>query len=241
MSAPSEKKSVLRLSDLDLRIGQTVQLICHGKQPVKHFTRLIGHAEPDFLMLRVPVANGWTVMFDEGQTFDVRVFCGVSLYQFETRLQALLLHPRNYMLMTCPQDIRETRLRSHERAQCALPVRVLQAPNLPAGEAHIGAYRFQDLSGLGAALVGPQALGELGQSLQVELCFALAATGTQEKLVLDADIQTVQPLRDSSGDTSGFQIGIRFHQIEPCVLLLVSELQKPLSQGAVHARHLSSR
>lgn len=231
MPKPTEKEAGLRLTDLDLRIGQTVQLIRHGQQPVKHYTRLIGHAEPDFLMLRVPVENGWTVTFDEGQSFDVRVFCGVSLYEFETRLQSLLLHPRNYMLMTCPQNIRETRLRSHERAQCALPVQVVQAPRM-AGEPQAGAYRFQDLSGSGAALVGPQALGEVGQSLQVELAFSLAATGTQEQLVLGADIQTVQPLRDASGQSAGFLHGIRFHRVEPCVLLLVSELQKPLSQGA---------
>lgn len=231
MSKPSEQKQDLRLTDLDLRIGQTVQLIKHGDIPVKYFTRLIGHAEPDFLMLRIPVDNGWTVTFDEGQLFDVRVFCGVSLYEFETRLQALLLNPRNYMLMTCPKNIRETRLRSHERAQCALPVHVLQAPHLP-DEAELVAYRFQDLSGLGAAMVGPQALGEVGQSLQVELSFSLAATGTQEKLVLDADIMTVQTVRESSGQSVGYLHGIRFHRVEPCVLLLVSELQKPLSQGA---------
>lgn len=231
MSKSSEKVPGLRLTDLDLRIGQTVQLIRHGKQPVKHFTRLIGHAEPDFLMLRVPVENGWTVTFDEGQSFDVRVFCGVSLYEFETRLQALLLHPRNYMLMTCPVDIRETRLRSHERVQCALPVRVLQAPSL-APQFQVDAYRFQDLSGSGAALVGPQALGEVGQSLQVELAFSLAATGTQEQLLLSADIQTVQPLRDASGQGTAYLHGIRFHGVDPRVLLLVSELQKPLAHGA---------
>lgn len=234
MSKSSEKQSGLRLTDLDLRIGQTVQLIRHGKQPAKHFTRLIGHAEPDFLMLRVPVENGWTVTFDEGQSFEVRVFCGVSLYEFETRLQALLLHPRNYMLMTCPSEIRETRLRSHERVQCALPVRVYQAPNL-ATQSPLDAFRFQDLSGSGAALVGPQTLGEVGQSLQLELAFSLAATGTQEQLLLGADIQTVQPLRDASGQGVAYMHGIRFHVVDPRVLLLVSELQKPLAHGGAKA------
>ena len=234
MTKTPEKPPQLRLTDLELRVGQTVQLISHGKKQVKHFTRLIGHAEPEFLMLRVPVENGWTVTLDEGQLFDVRLFCGVSLYEFETRLISQLLNPRNYMLMTYPQQIRETRLRSHERVQCVLPVHVLQAPNL-AVEAPVGVYRFQDLSGLGAAMVGPHALGEVGQSLQVELAFSLAATGTQERLVLSADIQTVQPLRDTTGKSSGFLHGIRFHRVEPCVLLLVSELQKPLFHGATQS------
>jgi hypothetical protein len=75
-------------------------------------------------------------------------------------------------------------------------------------------------------------LGEVGQSLQVKMEFSLASTGTQEELVVGADIQTVQPLRDTSGNSVGFLHGIRFHRVEPCVLLLVSELQKPLSHGA---------
>lgn len=230
MSQDNEK-SLLRLSDLDLRIGQTVQLITRGPQPAKYYTRLIGHAEPEFLMLRVPVENGWTVVFDEGQSLDIRVFCGVSLYEFETRLQTLLLHPRNYMLLACPAHIRETRLRSHERVQCALPVRIAQAPALESQTLHAG-YRLQDLSGSGAALVGPQPLGQPGQSLQIDLAFSLAATGTQEQLVMGADIQSVQALRDAAGQTTAYLHGIRFHQIEPRVLLLVSELQKPQSHGA---------
>jgi len=224
----------LRLMDLDLRIGQTVQLITRGPQPAKHYTRLIGHAEPDFLMLRVPVENGWTVTLDEGQSLDVRVFCGVSLYEFESRLQTLLLNPRNYMLLSCPSAIRETRLRSHERVQCALPVRIAQAPAWT-GTAMQEGFRFQDLSGSGAALVGPQMLGEVGQSLQVELAFDLAATGTHERLLMGADVQSVQPLRDATGQTTGHLHGIRFHEVEPRILLLVSELQKPQPHGTARA------
>lgn len=229
MSAETEKTS-LRLSDLDLRIGQTVQLITLGPQGSKYYTRLIGHVDPEFVMLRVPVENGWNVVFDEGKSFEVRVFCGVSLYEFKARLQTILLHPRNYMLLTCPDSIRETRLRSHERVQCALPVRITQPGTLSGPESQ-AAYRLQDLSGSGAALVGPRALGEVGEPLQLELEFSLAATGTQEQLLLGADIQTVKPLRDASGQTTAYLHGIRFHQVEPRVLLLVSELQKPQAYG----------
>lgn len=232
MTVNPENNTGLRLSNLDLRIGQTLQLIAHGPQPAKHYTRLIGFVEQEFLMLRVPVENGWTVTFDEGQRFDVRVFSGVSLFEFETRLQTLLLHPRNYMLMACPTTIRQTQLRSHERVPCALSVRVTRTP---AGQSEPSAYRLQDLSGSGAALVGPRALGEPGQSLQLGLDFDLAATGTHEELLLGGDIQTVQPLKDASGQVKAYLHGIAFHKVEPRVLLLVYELQKPLAQGVRRA------
>ena len=109
MVNPVEIDKIPRLSDLDLRIGQTVQLITHGPQPRKYFAPLIGFVEREFIMLRLPIEKGWTVQFNEGQSFDVRVFCGVSLFEFEVRLQTLLLHPRNFMLLSCPTSIRQTR------------------------------------------------------------------------------------------------------------------------------------
>ena len=224
MTSAHDHPTSPRLTDLDLRIGQTVQLITQGPQPRKYYTRLIGYVDHEFIMLRVPVENGWAVVFNEGQPFDVRVFCGVSLYDFQSRLQTLLLHPRNYMLLSCPAGIRQTRFRSHERVQCALPVQVVQAPSgqpVPAG------YQFQDLSGSGAALVGPQALGEPGQALQLRLDFHLMATDTQEQVTLGGIIQSVQPLRSPAGQTTGHHHGIRFEAVEPRILLLVNELLRP--------------
>jgi c-di-GMP-binding flagellar brake protein YcgR len=226
MSNSSETTPTPKLSELDLRIGQTVQLITRGPQPRKYYTQLIGYVEREFIMVRVPQENGWAVPFNAGESLDVRVFCGVSLYEFVCRLQTVLHHPRNFMLLTCPDSIRQTRFRSHERAKCALPVQILQGPS---GPAPAGDFQFHDLSGSGAALVGPVALGEPGQPLQLQLAFDLAATGTHERLELSAEIQTVQPLRNANGQTSGFHHGIRFAHVEPRILLLVNELQRPQS------------
>ncbi|MEN9888455.1 MAG: hypothetical protein RL559_492 [Pseudomonadota bacterium] len=223
MADSNESDPAIRLSDMDLRIGQTVQIITQGLHPNKHYTRLIGYVDPEFVMLRVPFENGWAVPLEAGQGLDVRVFCGVSLYDFECRLETLLLHPRNYMLLSCPTQIRQTRLRSHERAPCALPVQVLQSPQGPAAEG----FRFQDLSGSGAALVGPTALGTPGQGIALALDFELSATGSHERVVFAAEIQSVQALRDAAGQTTGQLHGVRFAQTDPRVLLLVSELLKP--------------
>lgn len=224
MTNSAESVQVPRLTDMDLRIGQTVQLITHGPQPRKYYTPLIGFVEREFIMVRVPLENGWAVQLTEGELLDVRLFSGVFLYEFQCHLQALLLHPRNYLLLSAPASMRQTRFRSHERAKCALPVQVLQAQT---GQTPAEGFQFQDLSGSGAALVGPQALGEPGQRLHVQLDFHLAATGTQESLELVADIQSVQPLRNQSGQATGYHHGIRFLDIDPRILLLVTELQRP--------------
>lgn len=223
MSEPFENTAAIELADMDLRIGQTVQLITQGPKASKHYTRLIGHVEREFIMVRVPVEKGWAVPMEAGQNLSVRVFCGVSLFEFDCRLETVLLHPRNYMLLSCPSHIRQTRLRSHERAKCALPVQVVQAHGAPPSEG----FQFQDISGSGAALLGPVALGEPGASLVLSLSFYLAATDTQECLQLQADIQSVQAVRNQAGQTTGYHHGVRFAQVEPRILLLVYELLKP--------------
>lgn len=229
---PSQEASAAppRLTDMDLHIGQTVQLITRDSQPRKYFTQLIGFVEREFIMLRIPQENGWSVQLSEGTALDVRVFSGVSLYEFQSRLQTLLLNPRNFMLLSCPSSVRQTKFRSHERVKCALPVQVLQAQG-EKGQGEQGSYagfEFHDLSGAGAALVGPQPLGEPGQQIKLQLDFYLAATGgTQERLEIMADIQSFKPLLNATGQASSYHHGIRFAAIEPRLLLLVNELQKP--------------
>jgi c-di-GMP-binding flagellar brake protein YcgR len=209
---------------MDLRIGQTVQLITHGPQPRKYYTPLIGFVERSFFMVRVPLENGWAVQLTEGELLDVRVFSGVFLYEFKCQVQAMLLNPRNYLLLTPPASIRQTRFRSHERAKCALPVQVLQAQP---GASHLKGFQFQDLSGSGAALVGPSSLGEPGQRVCIQLDFHLQVTNSEESLELEADVQTVQPIPNPTGQTTNYHHGIRFLEIDPRILLLVNELQKP--------------
>ena len=227
MTNAKKTAKIPKLVDLDLRVGQTVQLITQERQPRKYYTRLIGYVDQEFVMLRVPVENGWSVVLDEGQLLEVRVFCGVALYEFQCRLQALLLNPRNYMLLSYPEHIRQVRFRSHERVQCALPVRIAQAATSSAQGQPTEGFQFQDLSGSGAALVGPSALGAVGQPIRLQLDFHLAATDTQEQVMLDAVIQTVQALRNASGHVTGHHHGLRFDRVEPRILLLVNELLNP--------------
>lgn len=223
MSDPMDHTRPLRLSELDLSIGQTVQIIVKGPQTRKHFTHLVGFVENEFVILRMPMENGWAVQLDEGQAVDVRMFSSVSLFEFGSRILSVQLHPRNFMLLSPPTSIQETRLRAHERVKCALPVLVTHASE---GQAPWSGYQFQDLSGGGGALVGPQALGQTGDTVQLELEFRLSATGTHEHIALKAVIQSTQVIKGMNGQAASHHHGLRFDRVDPLVLLLVTELQK---------------
>lgn len=209
------------LIQLHLRIGQPVQVILHGPQDYKHYTQLIGFVEPEYVILRTPLENGWPVPVNQGQALEVRLFSEVSLFEFSARVQAIQLHPRNFMVIDYPKTLRETRYRDHARVACRLPANIIESiAGQPTG------FEVTNLSGSGAALVGPLALGEKGQVLNFELAFRLEATDTQECLQLQATVQSVEALPGDSGQPVQYRHGIRFEQADPRIFLLVHELQK---------------
>lgn len=91
--------------DMKFQVGQRVQLIQDGKSTHKHYTSVIGWVENEFLMLRVPQEDGWIMHVREGMNVEVRLFSGLSIFTFKSRINTMLLNPRNYMLMSFPEEI----------------------------------------------------------------------------------------------------------------------------------------
>lgn len=211
-----------RFSDMDLRIGQTVQMILQGPVEHKYFTRLIGFVESEFLMLQVPMENGWAVSLREGQSVSVRLFSGVSLFEFSTHVTALLLNPRNFLLLAFPKEVRETRIREYERVPVRMAIDIISAP---VGKGLDGA-RLRDISGRGAAVWSPMALGEPGQRLLLGINFDLKATGSHERVQLAGTIRSAQAQADEAAGTAGFLQGVQFDSVEPRILLWVNELPR---------------
>jgi c-di-GMP-binding flagellar brake protein YcgR len=221
MTTTPVTSSLPRLSEMNLRIGQPIQVILHGPTEYKHYTRLIGFSEPEFVMVRVPMEQGWSVQLHNGQAVSIRLLTEVSIIEFSTSLQTFQLHPRNFMVLDYPSAIKETRFRAHERVKCNLPVNVLESPQAASAPFHV-----QDLSGGGASLVGSHLLGEPGQDIVIELSFELQATATHERLRLRGALQSVEPLGAASSMSGLFRHGVRFLEADPRLFLLVYELQK---------------
>jgi c-di-GMP-binding flagellar brake protein YcgR len=201
-----------KLTDMKLTIGQPVQLVLHGPQDYKHYSRLIGFVEPEYVLLRVPLVNGWAVPLNNYQQVSIKLFSGVSIFEFASEIQSFQLHPRNLIFLDYPKSVKEHRLREHERVRCKLPV-LISTPHL----SMTTGFEFHDLSGGGAALVGPHDLGPVGTPLTVKFTYPFLATGIEEQIQLNATIQSAQ--------TDPHCYGIQFEQVDPRILLLVNELQ----------------
>jgi hypothetical protein len=230
MSSVSESSSPLSFEAMGLRVGQNLQLLRHHPSPFKCYTTLIGYVDREFFLLRLPREAGGAVRFEQGQMVEVRLFSGLCIYSFDSGIESLLLHPRDYMLMTYPSEIREHRLRGQHRVPVKMPIDI-QAVGA-AGMAPAG-HQIVDLSGSGALIAGPEPLGQVGERWRVTLNFELNTTGKLESVSTGVTIQnaTTAPAPDQPGAVV-YHHGVKFDTVDPLIALLVHEIQskiKPLA------------
>ena len=214
-----------KFSEMDLRVGQRVQLISAAPPVPKLYTHLIGDVEGEFLILKVPREAAGAIPVREGQRVEVRLFSGVSVFSFESQIQTLLLNPRNYMLMSFPTQIHATRLRSHVRVATHMEIEVLKAPQSTHA---LQGFHLQDLSGSGAMVVGKLPLGEKGAAVTLGWHFYLHATGKQESVEIGAEIQSIEQVihPDAPQAPALYKHGVKFDVIDPRIVLLVQELSQ---------------
>lgn len=205
-------------------MGQRVQLCIESPVKQKHYTNLIGYVENEFLMLRLPKDGNHIVHLKEGMTVEVRLFSGVSIFTFQSTVDTLLLNPRNYMLMSFPKSIHEVRMRAHARVRTHMAVDVVEAAS---AAVKASGFHLNDLSGGGASVIGPAALGPVGGRIRLGLRFKLNATQSDEHIELNATIQSVETVANDTHKEVKvvFQHGVQFDTVEPKILLLVHELQ----------------
>ena len=230
MADTPSHRPTLSFAEMDLRVGQPLQLLIQGALPSKHYTRLIGYVDPEFMMVKVPMDKGRPVPFLDGQLLQVRLFSGRSLFQFDSPVLAQLLVPRQTLLLGVAQSVLETRMRAHVRVKTQLPLGIVHAPGVPAGAP---GFRLEDLSGGGAAVVGPRALGQAGDTVRLALSFHLAATGEDETVEIAGRIRSLGPAAASGPAAQQVLHGVEFEGTDPRTLLLIYELQNSRGGASV--------
>ena len=225
MSTHEHTSKKAKFSDMHFQVGQRVQIILEGPIEHKQYTSVIGWVENEFLMLRVPQEDGWIVHLREGMAVEVRLFSGLSIFTFKSRVNTLLLNPRNYMLMSFPEEILETPMRAHLRVRTSLPVEILSSDLT--GH-NLGDFHLHDISGGGTSVVGPHKLGEVDSPVTLRLRFDLQSTGRSEEAEMVGTIQNVELVHraNQSNAHPEYQHGIRFHEPDARIILLVHELKQ---------------
>ena len=114
----SESELEHSFKEMNLQIGIKLQLtLTSGANKTVYYSSLIGYEEGEYLLVKIPKENGFSVPVLEGEKVQIRVFSQLSVYTFETYVQSFLLNPRFYMHLNFPKEIYANALREAVRAK----------------------------------------------------------------------------------------------------------------------------
>jgi c-di-GMP-binding flagellar brake protein YcgR len=202
----------MRLEDVRLKIGETVQLQSTAERdPQRHYVKLIGYAKGRSFIVSTPMQEGAYLLIRDGQGYVVRMFAGKNIYAFPAAVIRSANTPFPHLHLTYPEEVVTRAVRKAER----IDVRLIAA--VDAGSSRGVPATVENLSLSGAGLNSKIQLGAAGAELKIG--FKLELDGFARVLSLSAVIRISQPSVTAEGQ---WLTGIEFRDIEAQDHLLLS-------------------
>ena len=202
----------MRLEDVRLKIGETVQLQSTAERdPQRHYVKLIGYAKGRSFIVSTPMQEGAYLLIRDGQGYVVRMFAGKNIYAFPASVIRAANTPYPHLHLTFPEVVVTRTIRKAER----IDVRLIAA--VDTGSSRGIPATVENLSLSGAGLNSKVQLGTAGSELK--LGFKLELDGFARVLSLTAVIRISQPSVTAEGQ---WLTGLEFRDIDPQDHLLLS-------------------
>ncbi len=202
----------MRLEDVRLKIGETVQLQSTSeREPQRHYVKLIGYAKGRSFIVSTPLQEGAYLLVRDGQGYVVRMFAGKNIYAFPASVIRAANTPYPHMHLTYPEEVVTRTIRKAER----IDVRLIAA--VDTGSSRGAPATVENLSLSGAGVNSKAQLGTAGAELK--LGFKLELDGFARVLSLSAVIRISQPSVVAEGQ---WLTGLEFRDIDPQDHLLLS-------------------
>jgi|HubBroStandDraft_5_1064220.scaffolds.fasta_scaffold64399_3 c-di-GMP-binding flagellar brake protein YcgR len=155
------------LADMNLKMGQPVQLQLARMSTARLYTQLIGFLSPRAVLVttpKIPSSSGAFAIVD-GDQFVCRAFAGRSAFAFETEVLKAAHLPFPHLHLRYPQSVEAVVVRRASRVPMERAVSLINGA--AEGEAGTGPASLLDLSLTGAGLCS--VAGFAAQSDAVEL------------------------------------------------------------------------
>lgn len=202
---------------LDLKIGDTLQLQFVAEDEHRHYSRVIGYLQGHSVLVTTPRRNGRIILVRESMPVVVRTLSGGSVYGFTSRVLCACMKPYPYLHIGYPHDLERIVVRKAERAKADLIVSV--QPQVPEErEVEPKSAVLVDISTSGAQMRANEALGEEGELITVSA--KLMVAGIENYLNVPALIRSVRLHKNASGGTCYFH-GLEFQLLEKQDIVLL--------------------
>lgn len=221
--AAESKLQDFEFEAMNLQVGGRIQFITHRTiKPIQHFSTVIGYVKDEYLIVKIPMENGASIVLNEGDKLTIRVFSGVTVCSFSCSVLRIFGRPLNYVHLSFPDSIQGTSLRTAMRVKVEIPAQ-LSYRDVAAVPVFI-----VNLSVSGALIEAPGMLTPDDEGVALSFTLLVQPNKHQMRVNTRARIQNVSVGKPSNGHAADvaeiYTYGVQFIDLEPTHYTLLQNL-----------------
>lgn len=221
--AAESKLQDFEFEAMNLQVGGRIQFITHRTiTPIQHFSTVIGYVKDEYLIVKIPMESGASIVLNEGDKLTIRVFSGVTVCSFSCSVLRIFGRPLNYVHLSFPDTIQGTSLRTAMRVKVDIPAQ-LSYRDVAAVPVFI-----VNLSVSGALIEAPSMLTPDDEGVALSFTLLVQPNRHQMRVNTRARIQNVSVGKPSNGHAAEvaeiYTYGVQFIDLEPTHYTLLQNL-----------------
>ncbi|MPS49763.1 MAG: flagellar brake protein [Methylobacillus sp.] len=212
--AESNELETISFEDIHLQPGTRLQLLRHrGHTPEQFLSTFIGMESNEYLLLRLPRAQGTFLSFYDGEKVTVRVFSGTMISSFDASVIQTIHYPLNCLCISFPYDVKVKKVRREMRIKVDIEGKLglEDRTTLP--------VRLTNISATGCQVCVDQDIGNVDGQLVLNFNLPLLNEDDMSTMTLAAKVRNV--VREERDGSPVFLAGLEFVALESNAQLIV--------------------
>jgi len=204
-------KSKLKFDDLNLQLGQIIQIQPNPAQSKSRFDCVLVGCIPNEAIIITASTSEGLPSFESGEPVAIRIMGENGIAIFPTMVLYVTEMPVFLIYLDFPRAIQFKTVRNAARINVALPI---QVKNLDRDDAQSVSGQVMDISVGGACLDLDEDMASKGDSVEILGKFQIG--GLERDLFIHAVVRSKK-----TGEKIGFEYGVEFHENDEEKLLVL--------------------
>ena len=214
------KPEDIDFDSMNLQVGTRLQFITHRRiKPVQHFSSLIGYVKDEYIIFKIPMANGTPIALAEGERLTIRVFSGIKVCSFACTVERVFMRPLFYVHVSFPESVQGTSLRTAMRVKVDLPALL----GGDGGDGAAQACTIVNLSVNGALIESASRLPQDEEALSLQFSLNAPPDNQAVRIVTKAAIRNVNVVQQSD-EAEVYTYGLQFTALDPVHYTLLQNM-----------------
>jgi len=212
MALYSVKPRADRVADLDLQVGESLQIqFMDDETRGQFYVKVVGFLPERSVLVTTPEKEGRPLSVREGRAVLARSYSGDEARGFTCTVLRACTQPYAYLHLSYPSKLESMAERQASRVRSALAVSVRPQAGESAGQDVPAVVR--DVSNTGAQLLASASVGRAGDRVVIRARLPLEVIGDQP-VDLPALIRNVQDETEVKGSLWRYKCGVEFEPLD---------------------------